>query len=727
MTRTLVRIVFFLTALALRPTDLPAEDPPIPVRPVKPAAPAPGPEANYPIQLTKSGSDTSVTGTLNLAAASSAPCPGANTSMGSTTFNGIIANGATLQVQGENTYTGSTTISNGVFVGAAGAWTAADQGVGTFLFANGCAGAGAVAPKSPAAPIPRGPVFYIITEGAGLGDSVRSVPCTGQETVLSTVAAVGGLSQVSSTKMWIARPSSDNRNTSTILTVDWDALSRRGINTTNYTLKPGDRLVFGEDPLVTQTNLLGKKTAPIERIYGLVSLIASTVAGLQETPAAIPVINELVRKDLISDNENVKRILLDALHRVEAGKKAAPQGAAGEKTGKQEESPKAVSPAATEARLTRAEEKSMQTAPNTPAKPDRAEKSLGAVKEAAAHELAMQPLPAYRIEPPDVIQLEMLKVVPLSPYRAGIYDVFQIRANALPDHPIENKFMIAADGAVDLGQPYGSVKVAGKTKDEIRAALDKALAKFLRAPEVSVQLTRAAGVQPVSGQYLVAPDGTINLRQYGQVALSGKTVAEARAAVQNHLKQFLDSPEVSVDVVAYNSKTYYVITQGAGIGDSIRRLPITGNETVLDAMSNIGGLSQVSSKNIWIARPSEGRKTTILRVDWDAITGRGATATNYQIFPHDRVYIAQDPLITNTNLLGKNTAPIERIMGILSLTTSVVRGIGETPSADVLLKEFVQKGLITDDEGMKKIVSDIIRLRSEESKKAAPPRTDRSH
>ena len=59
-----------------------------------------------------------------------------------------------------------------------------------------------------------------------------------------------------------------------------------------------------------------------------------------------------------------------------------------------------------------------------------------------------------------------------------------------------------------------------------------------------------------------------------------------------------------MDVVAYNSKVYYIITQGAGLGDSVRRLPVTGNETVLDAISQIGGLSQVSSKNIWIARPS---------------------------------------------------------------------------------------------------------------------------
>ena len=60
-----------------------------------------------------------------------------------------------------------------------------------------------------------------------------------------------------------------------------------------------------------------------------------------------------------------------------------------------------------------------------------------------------------------------------------------------------------------------------------------------------MQLARVAGAQPVTGQYLVGPDGTVNLRQYGVVHVAGKTVTEARLAIQKHLSQFLDSPEVS--------------------------------------------------------------------------------------------------------------------------------------------------------------------------------------
>jgi len=608
-----------------------------------------------------------------------------------------------LTLTGSNTYTGGTTISAGTLMLGTDSSSTFSGTISSAPYGGISAGGASVAtPTTPTTPIPAGPVFYIITEGAGLGDSVRSVPCTGKETVLSAVSAVNGLSQVSSTKIWIARPSPNSRDTSTILAIDWEAISKRGINTTNYTLMPGDRLVFGEDPLVARTNLMAKRTAPIERIEGVLGLTTSTVSGLKSTPVAAGLVKELVRKGLITDDEELKTIVLDAIRSGEENKKAK---------------------ATAEQKAGQGQEKSITAGRQTPAKqtPDQAEKRANTAGEAPPHELAMRPLPAYRIEPPDVIQIEMLKLVPLQPYRAGIFDVLQIRANALPDRPIDNYFMVQADGTIDLGPPYGSVKVAGMTKDEMRAALNKWLRQWLREPDVYVQLARVSGAQPVTGQYLVAPDGTVNLRLYGRVNVEGKTVAEARIAIQNRLKQFLESHSLSVSVVAYNSKVYYVITQGAGLGDSVRRLPITGKETVLDALGQTNGLSQVSSKNIWLVRSlaSDPAKGKILPIDWDAITQRGATATNYQILPGDRVFIAEDPLVTRTNLISKKTAPIERIMGIISLTTSTVGSLNGTPGADEVLKELVRKGFITDDEELKKTVLDAIRLREEESKKAA--------
>ena len=223
-------------------------------------------------------------------------------------------------------------------------------------------------------------------------------------------------------------------------------------------------------------------------------------------------------------------------------------------------------------------------------------------------ELSMMSLPAYRVEPPDILQIEMLKLVPLPPYRIEIYDVLQIRVlNTPSDQPIYDFFLVEGEGIVTLGPAYGRVRVAGMTIEEATETITRKLREMLVNPEVSVQLARTAGTQPLTGQYLIGPDGTINLRQYGTLHVAGKTITEIRLALQKHLSQYFDSPEASVDVIAFNSKVFYVITEGAGMGDDVRRIPITGNETVLDAISSVNGLSQVSSAHVWVARPAAGR------------------------------------------------------------------------------------------------------------------------
>lgn len=287
-------------------------------------------------------------------------------------------------------------------------------------------------------------------------------------------------------------------------------------------------------------------------------------------------------------------------------------------------------------------------------------------------------LPAYRIEPPDILMVEMLKMVPLPPYRIDIFDVLQIRVlGTLLDQPIDGFFLVEGEGIVTLGPAYGRVRVAGMTVEQASETISVKLREMLSKPEVSVQLARTAGTPPVTGEYMVGPDGTINLRQYGTLHVSGKTVTEIRLDLQKRLKQFFDSPEVSIEVRQFNSKVFYVITEGAGLGDNVRRIPVTGNDTVLDAISAVDGLSQVSSAEIWVARPAPGGFgcEQILPVDYDAIARGGSSATNYQLMPGDRVFIAEDNLIATNTLISKVTAPLERLLGITSLGTSSIRGL----------------------------------------------------
>jgi len=300
-------------------------------------------------------------------------------------------------------------------------------------------------------------------------------------------------------------------------------------------------------------------------------------------------------------------------------------------------------------------------------------------------ELDMVSLPPYVIEPPDILFLQAVKIVPKPPHKVEPFDALLIRVgNAFADQPIQDAFVVDPEGNVDLGPSYGRIKVVGLTTDEAQAEIRQHLSQLIEDPEVSVSLAFSSGAQQITGEHLLGPDGRVNLSTYGSVYVAGMTLEEARRAIEAHLANYLEDPEVAVDVFAYNSKTYYVITQGGGQGDDVTEFPITGNETVLDAIAQLGGLSIVSSSRIFIARPAPNGVgcEQILPVNWDEISRGASTATNYQLMPRDRLYIAEDPFIKFDAIVTKYTRPFERLFGFVSLGTAMANRISRYGLSD---------------------------------------------
>ena len=293
-------------------------------------------------------------------------------------------------------------------------------------------------------------------------------------------------------------------------------------------------------------------------------------------------------------------------------------------------------------------------------------------------ELQMVSLPRYVIEPPDILVINAVKIVPKSPHKIEPFDGLLIRLEGgLPEQPLADAYSVSPEGTVDLGPVYGKVKVVGLTVDEAQDRIRDLLSKILEAPDVSVSLAFSSGAQQIAGEHLVGPDGRVNLGTYGAVHVTGLTVPEAKAKIEERLSYYLEDPEIVVDVFAYNSKKYYIVTAGGGFGDQITDRPITGNETVLDALSQINGISQISSTKIWIARPAPNGVgcEQILPVDYMAITRGASTATNYQLLPGDRLFIAVDPLTRFDSIIGKITSPFERLLGFTSLGTATLNRI----------------------------------------------------
>jgi polysaccharide export outer membrane protein len=223
---------------------------------------------------------------------------------------------------------------------------------------------------------------------------------------------------------------------------------------------------------------------------------------------------------------------------------------------------------------------------------------------------------------------------------------------------------------------------------------------------ILVEVLEALPGRPISGERLVRPDGKISLGWYGDVFVTGLTMPEVKEKIILHLRKFLhdddlglikhddvttdpvqdtktgdyvrieprDSDRVFVDVTAYNSKNYYILGDVAVTG----RFPITGNETVLDAINFANGLMPTAApQNIRLVRPAPAGACCeqILPVNLAAITSGGDPTTNYQLMPNDRIIVYRDPIVRFTVLLDRLAAPLQTVLGTTLQTAFTIRAV----------------------------------------------------
>jgi polysaccharide export outer membrane protein len=285
--------------------------------------------------------------------------------------------------------------------------------------------------------------------------------------------------------------------------------------------------------------------------------------------------------------------------------------------------------------------------------------------------------PPYMVEPPDILEIDILQTIPLPPYRIRPLDVIGVRVpGAFPTDPISGPFPVDPEGKIDFGDKYnGALSIAGMTLPEAKAAIEKHLGPpILKDPKTDVVLMETRAAQQIRGRHLVRSDGAVNLGEYGSVYVSGMTLAAAKEEIEKHLSKYLKDPQVNLDVAAFNSKVYYVILDLGGVGQQVYRLPVTGNETVLDGISQVNGFTFVSDTNrIWVSRPGPDGCTSVLPVDWNSVTEKGDPATNYQILPGDRVFVKAYPMARVDATLARLISPIERLLGVTLLENSTMR------------------------------------------------------
>jgi len=212
----------------------------------------------------------------------------------------------------------------------------------------------------------------------------------------------------------------------------------------------------------------------------------------------------------------------------------------------------------------------------------------------------------------------------------------------------------------------GSVVAAEETRASVMAAADKAGAHpgtieratekdsmivtsdYIIGPEdvLEIIVWRNADLSKV---VTVRPDGKISLPLIGDVEATGLTPSQLTQKIVERLKQYKETPTVSVILQQVNSYAVYVLGEVTKPG----RYSLKSKTTLLQALTNAGGFAPLAARNkIVIFRWAEGQNgqngptgEIKLKASYDDIVLRDNSPQNVVLRPGDTVVVPSETMV----------------------------------------------------------------------------------
>lgn len=131
--------------------------------------------------------------------------------------------------------------------------------------------------------------------------------------------------------------------------------------------------------------------------------------------------------------------------------------------------------------------------------------------------------------------------------------------------------------------------------------------------------------QDFSGVKGVRPDGKITMPQIGDVQAGGLTPDRLAAQLKEMVSQYIRQPDVVVEVIQVNSKSYSVTGEVNRPG----KYPLVVQRRVFEAISEAGGFRDFANKKDIVVMRADNK--TRLHFNWQDFVKHGETKKNQNI------------------------------------------------------------------------------------------------
>ncbi len=137
----------------------------------------------------------------------------------------------------------------------------------------------------------------------------------------------------------------------------------------------------------------------------------------------------------------------------------------------------------------------------------------------------------------------------------------------------------------------------------------------------------------------ISSNGTVTYPLIGNVEISGVSLCEAEQKIADKLKYYIKNPQVSMLIKEYSNKTIYVLGQVKKPSAII--MPPEKSLTVLEAISSVGGFTDIANTSkVKILRMENGKQKS-MDVDITSITKQGNKSLDVTLQPGDVLFVPQ--------------------------------------------------------------------------------------
>lgn len=258
----------------------------------------------------------------------------------------------------------------------------------------------------------------------------------------------------------------------------------------------------------------------------------------------------------------------------------------------------------------------------------------------------------YKMAPGDVLDVLFhvsIQQVDNMQFRLAVNQTVSVKFVDMPN--LNETQLIRPDGAITL--PYlGSVKVVGKTVDELTKELKERYAKILSSPELYVlvpdfwatmrEFKEDLHTAPrgLSRLVTVRPDGYATFAMLGDIQVAGRTIPEVTKEMNARYKDIM--PELSVDLfLETHSGSLVYVTGEVGKPGSY---PIMRYVSVVEALALAGGTKPTAKLTDVVVVRQRGDKMVATKVNVRNTLWMKSGAKYFYLLPDDIVYVPQRTL-----------------------------------------------------------------------------------